>query len=77
MPYICPKTGEIALKGLENPEVTVETSPKSLVSHTKVRGASDVTHTAEEWVWKEESDLTPEERAKYARLKAAAEHDKK
>lgn len=69
MPFICLTTGEMAIDGLEEAEVTVETSPKTLVSHSVVKAHSNHTGKVERWVWKEERDLSPEERAKFLTLK--------
>jgi hypothetical protein len=69
MPFICASTGEMALS-LDDAVVNVETSPKSLVSHTTVQGHSNVTGKQERWTWKEERDLDANERTQFQRLSA-------
>lgn len=75
MPFVCPITGEMAL-ALDDAAVTVETSPKSLVSHTLVKGHSNTTGGQERWVWKEERDLDATQRATLQRLLAAEQAKK-
>mgnify|MGYP003388409393 CR=1 FL=1 len=65
MPFICATTGEMKVDGLEGADVSVETSPKSLVSHSVVKAPSDKSGQVERWVWKEERDLSPEEKAQF------------
>lgn len=67
MPFICTNTKEMAL-ALDDAEVIVETSPKTLVSHTSTKGHSAVTGNQEKWVWKEEHELSAQERQQYAKL---------
>jgi hypothetical protein len=75
MPYICTVTGEVSAHGLKDAEVTVESSPKSLVQHVVVSAPSDATHHKERWVWKEENELTEEQRKRYYEAKLKAEQE--
>jgi len=72
MPFVCIKTGEMApAGGLEDPNVSVETSPRSLCSRSVVKGKSSNTGSSERWVWKEEAELTPQELAQWKEMEAA------
>jgi hypothetical protein len=74
MPFVCVATGEVAAPPLEDSEVIVETNPKTLVSHTIIKGKSPTTHLMESWVFKEESDLNDAQKAAF---KKAAQSQKK
>lgn len=68
MPFVCTATGEMSIEGLSDAEVTVRTSPRSLASHTVVTGRAK-NGQIETWVWKDDKELSPEERVQLLRLK--------
>ncbi|KAJ9454444.1 hypothetical protein DIPPA_21525 [Diplonema papillatum] len=67
MVWVCPRTGEVRRGALDEPVVTVYTSPSDLVSHTAVRARSNSMEAKGEkvqWKWVEEADLTAEQKQK-------------